>query len=69
MTIGQQHENRIRKLARRRGYSVHKSRRPVSLNNHDEFRLVDADRNVIVLGEHFDATLQDVEAYLTDVSA
>jgi hypothetical protein len=54
-------ESRIRKLARRHGYVVRKSREwkhvPHS-NNFGHFMLLDL-RNVVILGSRFDATLDD----------
>jgi hypothetical protein len=34
-------------------------------NNLGEYMLLDAARNLIVLGQRFDATLDDIEAFLT----
>ena len=62
-------EARVRSLARRMGYSVRRSRQGANVPNLDnlgQFTLVDADRNWIVLGERFDATLDDIEKYLTN---
>jgi hypothetical protein len=59
-------EARVRRLARRQGYSVHKSRGSFSINNRGEFMLVDANRNAIELGERFDATLDDIERWLRE---
>jgi hypothetical protein len=61
-------EARVRSLARRMGYSVRRSRQRANVPNIDnlgQFRLVDAERNLIILGERFDATLDDIEDYLT----
>jgi hypothetical protein len=57
-------ESRIQSLARRHGYAVHRSRRGSSIDNRGEFRLVDVDRNRIVLGEKCDATLDDIDWFL-----
>ena len=61
-------EARVRSLARRNGYSVHRSRQRgnvPNIDNHGEFKLVDAFQNVIVLGERFDATLDEIEEFFT----
>jgi hypothetical protein len=59
-------EARIRRRARRHGYVVRKSRErkyvPHS-NNFGDYMLIQADRNVVVLGERFNATLEDIEAF------
>jgi hypothetical protein len=50
------------------GYSVRRSRQRANVPNLDNLghlMLVDAERNRIVLGERFDATLDDIERYLT----
>lgn len=58
-------ERRIRYLARRHGYVVRKSRArrhvPHS-NNFGGYMLLEANRWRVVLGERFDATLDDIEA-------
>jgi hypothetical protein len=58
-------ENRIRKMAARSGYRVTKSRRQESGDNFGEYMLAN-EHNHIVLGEKFDASLEDIEAYLRD---
>jgi hypothetical protein len=66
MTIDRNHERRVRRLARRFGYAVLKSRQrnhvPNS-DNHGHFMLVNPYRNTVVLGERFDARLEDIEAF------
>lgn len=59
-------ESRVRKLAGRRGYRVIKSRRQLSCDNQGEFMLAD-DRNHIVLGSQFDASLEEIETYLREL--
>jgi hypothetical protein len=47
-----------------RGYVVRKSRQRKCVpnsNNFGDYMLIDAYRNLIVLGEKFDATLQDIK--------
>jgi len=61
-------ENRVRRLARRHGYAVRKSRRwehVPNIDNHGEFMMLDG-RNLIVLCSRFDATLDHIEAYFQD---
>jgi hypothetical protein len=40
--------------------------RMLHLNNRGKYMLIHADRNWIVLGERFDASLADIEAYPTE---
>ena len=58
-------ENRVRKLAARLGYRLEVSRLPLHTDNRGKFQLIESDRNMVVLGERFDASLDDIEAYLT----
>ena len=59
------HENRVRKLAASRGYRMEVSRQPLQWDNGGQFQLIESERNVVVLGEMFDASLADIEAFLT----
>ena len=58
-------ENRVRRLAAKHGYRVEVSRQPYQRDNGGQFQLIESDRSVVVLGEKFDASLDDIEAYLT----
>jgi hypothetical protein len=61
-------ESAVRGRASGAGYSVSKSRdRSIHSNNIGLFMLCD-DRNTVVLGDRFDASLQDVADYLTAVA-
>ena len=57
-------ENRVRRLAASRGYRVEISRQQLQRDNAGRFQLIESDRNMVVLGERFDASLDDIEAYL-----
>jgi hypothetical protein len=57
-------ESGIRKLAARHGYAVKKSRQGIHLNNRGGYMLVDGDRNMVVSGERFDLSLDEIEAFL-----
>lgn len=59
-------ESRVRRLARREGYVVLKSRRQWSLENRGEYMLLDASTNFPVCGWHYDASLDEIEEYLRD---
>lgn len=59
-------ENAIRRLADRNGYRLCKSRRHISLDNHGEYMLLDTETNCVVLGSRYDASLEDVRAWLTE---
>ena len=55
----------VRRLAKRHGYALRKSRaRNLHMNDLGGYRLIDPWRNWIVLGERFDLDLEDVKAFL-----
>lgn len=59
-------ENRIRKLAFRRGYRVRKDRaRSLNLDHHGRFSLVDSDTGFVVRGVRFEVSLEEIENFLT----
>lgn len=57
-------EQRVRPLAKRRDYKVNKSRRQWSLDNAGDFMLVDLETRGAVLGWRYDASLEEIEAFL-----
>ena len=59
-------ESALRARARKLGYSVHKSRlRSINEDNLSKYPLVKEDNNSVVLGERFDASLEEVAKYLS----
>jgi hypothetical protein len=57
-------ESTVRKYAKRRGYGVSKSRdRTQHMDNFGEYMLVNLN-NCVVLGGKFDASLNEIMAYL-----
>ncbi|MDI4236864.1 hypothetical protein AAFX91_15210 [Bradyrhizobium sp. 31Argb] len=55
----------MRARARRLGYAIHKSRsRSIDEDNFRKYALVKEDSNCAVLGERFDASLEDIAEYL-----
>jgi hypothetical protein len=65
-TMERSRENRIRRLARKHGYVLRKSRGrkyvPHS-NDFGEYLLIEPYHNRVVLGERFNATLDDIQAF------
>jgi hypothetical protein len=58
-------EAALRARARRLGYAIHKSRsRSVHEDNLGKYALVEAKSSDVVLGERFDASLEDIADYL-----
>jgi hypothetical protein len=64
-------ENRARRLARRYGYVLRKSRarKHWTVDNQGRFVVVHANRNLVVLGERFDASLDDIELFFSRQAA
>jgi hypothetical protein len=61
-------ESAVRRRAKARGYYVCKSRdRSTHFDNHGEYMLVEAYRNLVVLGVRFDASLTEISHYLAGV--
>ncbi len=63
---GQKSREPIRRLARGRGYVIRKSRARKYLHsdNCGRYMLIEPNRNVVVLGERFDARLDDIETFI-----
>jgi hypothetical protein len=54
-------EAKARRIAKRNGYSAHKSRwRSDSIDNFGDFMLVDAETNCVVAGSRFDISAEEV---------
>ena len=61
--------DKARRMAKCHGMLMHKSRARMSIDNCGEFMLVDADRNIVVAGERYDWTAQDVIDYIDALDA
>ena len=60
-------ESNIRAKAKRPGYRVEKSReRTIHSNNQGAFQLIN-ERNYVVLGDRYDASLAEIDAFLRGV--
>jgi hypothetical protein len=58
-------EDRVRRIAKRQGYALHKDKAGVwSFNHQGGWQIVDAERNWLVVGERFELSLDDVEQWL-----
>jgi hypothetical protein len=59
-------ESSLRARARKLGYCIHKSRlRSINEDNLGKFALVKEDSQKVVLGERFDASLEEIAEYLS----
>ena len=63
-TISPSFVARLRKLAKRKGYIIHKSRRSISADNLGGYQIVEPNRNVVVAGSRYEYTPGDVEEWL-----
>jgi len=62
----QANESTLRARARKLGYSIHKSRsRSIDEDNLGKYALVKEDSKSVVLGERFDASLEEIAEYLS----
>ena len=59
-------ESRLRKQAARQGYGIKKSRAGLSVDNEGGYMVYDLSRNSVEFGARFDATLDQIEAFLKE---
>ena len=63
--MGSVKESALRARARKLGYAIRKSRsRSIHEDNLGRYALVKEDSNLVVLGERFDASLEEIAEYL-----
>jgi hypothetical protein len=61
-------ESAVRRRAKARGYYVCKSRdRSTHYDNQGEYQLIEAYRNLVILGVRFDASLKEISDYLVGI--
>ena len=60
------HDSLVRGRAFRRGYRVEKSRQALHADNQGDYQLIDLARNAVVLGDKYDATLEEIEEVLAE---
>ena len=66
LLMGLTNESTLRARARKLGYSIHKSRsRSINEDNLGKYALVKEDSRSVVLGERFDASLEEIAEYLS----
>jgi len=62
-------ESSVRRKALRRGFFIHKSRARKHVphsDNYGRYMLLNSRTSFVVLGERFDATLEDIEFFLNE---
>lgn len=65
-TITPATDSRLRRLARKKGYVLRKSRRYHPLNNLGGYAIFDPQSNLCVAGYHYDLDPSFVESWLSD---
>ena len=63
MTIKSKEQN-VRRTLSKEGYSLHKSRKPISVDNLGQYMVVDCRTNAVVLGNRYDYSLNDILDWL-----
>jgi hypothetical protein len=61
-------EQRLRRRASSRGFAVYKSRQSPHFDNQGLYMLAELRNNSLVLGERYDASLNEIEEYLKDIN-
>jgi hypothetical protein len=63
-------ESRLRRMARRQGMRIEKSRcRSVHMNNLGGYQLIDTARNFVIAGANYDLSLPDLAEWVGDKKA
>lgn len=57
-------ENKLRKKAIKKGCRIVKSRQCISADNMGDYMLIDDKTNGVIMGNRFDATLEQIDKYL-----
>lgn len=60
-------EQQLRRALNKHGYSLRRSRKPISIDNMGEYMIVDIFSNSVAAGSRFDLTLADVAAWLREM--
>lgn len=68
-SVGKQREDVIRRLAKRMGFAVLRSREAIHINNSGLFQLVDRRYNRVIMGMDFESTMDEIEEYLGNLSS
>lgn len=60
-------ERQLRRALNKRGYSLRRSRKPISIDNMGEYMIVDIFSNSVAAGSRFDLSLADVADWLHEM--
>lgn len=59
-TVCKNKEQQLRRALNKKGYSLHKSRKRININNLGGYMIVNVYTNCVVAGSRYDMTLDDV---------
>lgn len=60
-------EQKLRRALNKHGYSLRRSRKPISIDNMGEYMIVDIFSNSVAAGSRFDLSLTDVADWLREM--
>ncbi len=60
-------ERQLRRALNKHGYSLHRSRKPISIDNMGEYMIVDIFSNSVAAGSRFDLSLTDVADWFREM--
>lgn len=63
-TVNKNMEQQLRRALNSIGYALHKTRRPISLDNMGDYMIIELSKNAVVAGSRYDLTLDDVTEWL-----
>ena len=66
MTANKAQEQKLRRALNKCGYSLHKSRKRISLDNFGGYMIVDQHINCVVAGSRFDLSAENVQDFLAE---
>lgn len=60
-------EQQLRRALNKHGYSLRRSRKPISIDNMGEYMIVDIFSNSVAAGSRFDLSLTDVADWIREI--
>ena len=66
-TVNKKQERQLRRALNKHGYSLRRSRKPISIDNMGEYMIVDIFSNSVAGGSRFDLSLADVADWLHEM--
>lgn len=57
-------ERYVRRALSKEGYTLHKSRKPIGIDNFGQYMVIDCRTNAVILGSRYDYSLNDILDWL-----